>query len=87
LTPAPVTHRWYHKLGALLLANFCFVIGVVLAVFPWLDWWEANYFSGFSPAWRQIWLNPYLRGAVSGIGLLNVYISFVEIFRLRRFSG
>jgi hypothetical protein len=73
-------------LGALLLANFCFVVGVVLTLFPWLDWWEANYFSGFSPAWRQIWLNPYFRGAVSGIGLLNVYISFVEIFRLRRFS-
>ena len=80
-------YHWGHKLGGLLFVNFCFVIGVALAVFPWLDWWDANYFSYFSPAWRRIWLNPYFRGAVSGVGLLNVFISFVEIFRLKRFSN
>jgi hypothetical protein len=83
--PEPGYH-WYHKLGGLLFVNFCFFIGVALAVFPWLEWWDANYLSYFSPAWRRIWLNPYFRGAVSGVGLLNVYISFVEIFRLKRFS-
>jgi hypothetical protein len=83
--PKPV-YRWYHKLGGLLFVNLCFLIGVALAVFPWLDWWDANYFSYFSPAWRRIWLNPYFRGAVSGVGLLNVCISFIEIFRLKRFS-
>ena len=30
--------------------------------------------------------NAYVRGAVSGVGVLNLYISFLEIFRLRRFS-
>jgi hypothetical protein len=32
------------------------------------------------------WDNAYLRGAVSGLGIVNVYISLVEIFRLRRFA-
>jgi len=27
-----------------------------------------------------------VRGAVSGLGIVNVYISLVEIFRLRRFA-
>jgi hypothetical protein len=84
--PSKPVHRWYHKLSALLFANFCFLLGVVLTVFPWLNWWDGNYFSDFNAEWRRIWLNPYFRGAVSGIGLLNVYISFAEIFRLRRFS-
>lgn len=79
-------YRWYHKLGALLFANFCFLLGVVLIVFPWLEWWDVNYFAGFSPGWRRIWMNPYFRGAMSGVGLMNLYISLVEIFRLKRFS-
>jgi hypothetical protein len=32
-----------------------------------------------------LWDNMYLRGAVSGLGLANLYISFVELFRLERF--
>jgi hypothetical protein len=38
------------------------------------------------PEWRLYWDNAYLRGAVSGLGIVNVYISLVEIFRLRRFA-
>ena len=39
------------------------------------------------PLWAQsVWVSPYFRGAISGIGLVNIYISFVEVFRLRRFS-
>src|SRR5205085_2785100 len=32
------------------------------------------------------WENMYVRGAVSGLGVVNLYISFLEIFRLRRFA-
>ncbi len=75
------------RLFALLLVNFCFLLGVTLVAFPWLEWWESNYFSDFGPWWRRLWLNPYFRGAVSGVGLLDIYISFLEVFRLRRFLG
>ena len=79
-------HRWYHKLGSVMTAIFCFELGVFLLVFPWSSLWDANYFT-FLPLWaRDIWINPYFRGAISGLGLLNIYISFLEVFRLRRFS-
>jgi hypothetical protein len=29
----------------------------------------------------------YVRGAISGLGVLNLYISLGEVFRLRRFSA
>jgi hypothetical protein len=29
----------------------------------------------------------YVRGAISGLGVVNLYISLGEVFRLRRFSG
>jgi hypothetical protein len=32
------------------------------------------------------WFNAYVRGAVSGLGIVNVYIALLEIFRLRRFA-
>jgi hypothetical protein len=35
---------------------------------------------------KPYWDNLYVRGAVSGLGAVNLYISLVEIFRLRRFA-
>ena len=83
---APLPPRWYHKVSAILFITFCLEIGLFLLVFPWTEWWEANYFSGWIPAWTPYWDNMYVRGAISGLGVVNLYISFIEIFRLRRFS-
>lgn len=83
--PRPA-YRWYHKISALLFIIFCLEIGLFLLIFPWTESWEANFFSVLVPEWHGWWGNAYVRGAVSGIGVLNLYISFLEIFRLRRFS-
>jgi hypothetical protein len=56
-------------------------------LYPWTGFWESNYFSALVPEWHGYWENPYVRGAVSGLGVVNLYISLVEIARLRRFSG
>jgi hypothetical protein len=84
VAPPPV--RWYHKMSAILFITFCLEIGFFLLIFPWTEFWESNYFAAFIPEWHRYWDNMYLRGAVSGIGILNLYISFMEMFRLRRFS-
>ena len=79
-------YRWYHKMAAVLFITFCLEIGCFLLIFPWTEYWDGNYFSGMLPVARGFWDNMYLRGAVSGIGLVNLYICFGEILRLRRFS-
>jgi hypothetical protein len=80
-------YRWYHKVAGVMAAIFCFEVGVFLLVYPWASEWDINYFA-FLPMWaRGVWSSPYFRGAVSGLGILNIYISFVEVFRLRRFSA
>ncbi len=80
-------YRWYHKLAGLMAVIFCFELGIFLLIFPWVSDWHLNYFATV-PFWRsEFWTSPYVRGAVSGIGLLDIYISLVEVFRLRRFSG
>lgn len=84
--PEPV-YRWYHKLSAVLIITLCLEIGLFLLVFPWTSYWETNYFSQIIPSWHVYWYNSYFRGAVSGLGALNLYIFLVEIFHLRRFAG
>lgn len=86
--PAQTAHyRWFHKLRALLFIVFCFELGVFLLVFPWLQAWDISWFASYSPALRDLWINSYFRGALSGLGLVNIYISIVEVARLRRFSA
>ena len=85
MVPPPVLH-WYHKLWAVLLVTFCLEIGLFLVVFPWTAYWETNYFSQFVPGWHVYWYNSYFRGAVSGLGALNLYVALLEILALRRFA-
>jgi hypothetical protein len=78
---------WYHKVGAVLVIVFCFELGVFFVIFPWLPYWDSNFLGSFSEQWSRIWSDHFFRGAVSGLGLVNIYISFLEMLRLRRFSG
>ena len=57
-------------------------IGLTLILVPWSDIWEANYFLYQYPGLGIFVKNPFLRGAISGLGLINVLLS-VGAFRRR----
>ncbi len=80
-----ISYRWYHKISAVLFATFCLEVGFFLVIFPWTA--SAGDFAAFArDAWRPYWENLYVRGAISGLGVVDLYIAFVEINRLRRFA-
>jgi hypothetical protein len=83
---APPVYRWYHKVSAVVFITVCLEIGFFLLIFPWSEYWEGNYFIGLAPLLNRHWNNLYLRGAFSGLGVVNLYISVLEVFRLRRFG-
>ena len=85
VTPPP-TYHWYQKVSAVVFITFCLEIGLYLLIVPWTESWDSNYFSGLLPPMKSYWDNLYVRGAVSGLGAVNLYISLSEIFRLRRFA-
>jgi len=87
--PAPprARHTWIHKLGILLFIIVCFEVGAFLIVFPWTPQWDNNSLASLFPWLRGLWSNSYFRGAVSGLGLLNIYISLAEVSRLRKSGG
>lgn len=74
------------RLLRLVFAIFTFEIGLFLTVFPWVDSWSLNYFSGWLPALENVWDEPYFRGAITGLGLINIYVACAEVLRLFRRS-
>ncbi len=65
---------------------FCAEIGCFLLIYPWTEVWETNSFLTWLPQFDDVWFSGYFRGALSGLGLLNVYIAIAETFRLKRFG-
>ncbi|MGA8222283.1 MAG: hypothetical protein WB780_11565 [Candidatus Acidiferrales bacterium] len=57
-------------------------VGLVLILVPWSEVWETNYFLYQYPSLGLFVKNPYLRGAISGLGLMNVFLA-LEAFRRR----
>ena len=57
-------------------------IGLTLIFVPWSYVWDANYFLYQYPDLGVFLGNPFLRGAVSGLGFINVLLS-VGAFRRR----
>ena len=64
----------------LLLTAFFFEAGLVLLIVPWSSYWERNYFVQALPLLEPFLTNDFVRGAVSGLGLLNLVAGFVEIW-------
>ena len=59
-----------------LLSIVCsLLVGAVLVVVPWTPWWEVNYLLQPHPAVRGILLSAFTRGAVSGLGLVNILLA------------
>jgi len=72
---------------AILYIVFCFEMGVLLLVLPWLSLWHKNFFVE-----NYLWVSAlardyYVRGVVSGIGLADIWLACLEVWRLRRELG
>ena len=48
---------------------------------PWSAFWERNYFAQAWPALQPLLTNNFVRGAVTGLGLVNLGAGFVDLAR------
>ena len=71
------------KISFYFYVFYCFEVGIFLMTAPWLlpNVWETNYFFFVMPKLKPIFLNPYFRGAVTGVGFLNVYLAVSEVIQ------
>jgi hypothetical protein len=49
---------------------------------PWSGFWDRNLFVSAYPAVRSVVQNSFVRGAVSGVGVLTVLAGLIEIAAL-----
>jgi len=63
------------RAGMVLLGLVWLALGMVLILAPWLDLWQTNYFAYTYPSFGVIMTSPYVRGAVTGLGVLDVLLS------------
>jgi hypothetical protein len=69
-----------NRLFRVLLLLAWLELGLLLVLLPWSGFWDVNYFLDRYPALILLVLNPYIRGAISGLGILNALMA-IEAFR------
>ena len=66
-------------LKRLFLVAYFLEVGLLLVLVPWSAFWDHNYFANTLPGLRQVVSNNYVRGAVSGLGVVNLLMGFNEL--------
>jgi hypothetical protein len=77
--PMPGRRFW-----TVCFAVFAFEIGLFLTVFPWMDSWSLNHLPILLPAIEGLWDDVSFKGAITGLGLINIYVAVNQIVTLIR---
>jgi hypothetical protein len=78
------------KLTVIFFILICLEIGVLLAVLPWHSSWSRNHLLIMIAErldWPQLiplMMNGYVRGAITGLGILNLILGAKEIIGFKK---
>ncbi len=64
-----------NRVVRILMGLICLEAGVMLVFLPWSPYWDRNFFLQQFPELIPVLLSPFLRGAVTGLGLLDVFLA------------
>ncbi|HZS44644.1 MAG TPA: hypothetical protein VFC63_06035 [Blastocatellia bacterium] len=73
------------KITVILFIFVCFSTGALLAWLPWTSLWDDNFFLNYivgHTGWSSLIpfvLSGYVRGAITGLGIVNILIGFLEV--------
>jgi len=66
------------RLRVLVYLFYLFEAGIFLLLVPWSPFWDSNYFVTRLPILRDLCLNPFARGAISGVGVLHLLVGAID---------
>ncbi len=70
---------WMHKVFVIVYVLFCIELGLVLVALPWMsDYWFSGSLLARWPELQQIMQSGFVRGAISGLGVLDIWLGFSE---------
>lgn len=68
-------------MAALLSIVSSLLVGIVLVFAPWTPLWDSNWLLPVWPGLRGLLTNAFTRGAVTGLGLVNVVLAVSDARR------
>ncbi len=68
----------------LLVIALLIELGLLLVVAPWSAYWDRNYFAQASPVLGGMVASHYVRGAVSGLGAVNLFAALSDLMAVVR---
>lgn len=74
---------WVHRISLIVYVMFCIEIGLLLAVLPWTRVWTDNSIVVAYPWLRQFLQQNFVRGVVTGLGLLDIWLGIWEAVHYR----
>ena len=63
----------------LIYVAYFLEVGLLLVLVPWTTFWERNYFAVSTPELHDFLRNNFVRGGVSGLGVVNLLMGFKDL--------
>jgi hypothetical protein len=77
------------KITVIVYILICFEVGIMLLILPWTRYWDENFFLFFitgklnSPSLFAFLTSGWMRGAVTGLGIINILAGLRDILKFR----
>jgi hypothetical protein len=76
--------RWVLVIEITLFVILRLYVGALVVLLPWRSIWTTNAWINNWPTVASFIAQGWVRGLVSGLGLLNIWIAFRVLFRRKR---
>lgn len=77
------------RITVIVYILICLEVGILLILLPWTPYWNDNFFFDFirsklhAPWLATLLQSGYLRGAVSGLGVVNILAGLRDAFKFQ----
>jgi hypothetical protein len=76
--PDEVDPVWMRRSKLVIFVMACIYLGIILIILPWNDVWTQNALIHRYPSLRELAMNNFLRGAITGLGFVNIWLGVWE---------
>jgi hypothetical protein len=81
--PPKKPHVWLQRIWLVVFVLFCLEVGIILTALPWTGIWTENSLLLGYPQLREFLMQNFVRGLVSGLGLVDIWMGVAEAVRYR----
>jgi hypothetical protein len=71
------------RIWLVVFVLFCLEVGIILTALPWTRIWTENSLLLGYPQIREFLMHNFVRGLVSGLGLVDIWMGVAEAVRYR----